>query len=94
MTFEWDDNKAVSNFIKHGVLFDEAVYVFDDPYMVMVADDKHSEVESREWIIGETIQKNILLVVFARRNQVTRVISARKASRKERKQYEENKNGR
>lgn len=53
MRFEWDDNKAKSNFLKHGITFEEGVTVFADLYLLFRQDSKHSEQEEREWAIGE-----------------------------------------
>ena len=95
MKFEWDETKATSNIKKHGVLFELAVTIFDDPFGLKVADKKHSEgSEERFWQIGES-DKGVLVVVFTIRGKATsetyRIISARKASRRERALYEINK---
>ena len=91
MRFEWDENKAVSNFKKHKVSFKTAITVFDDPYALIAPDEKHStSTEKREWIIGES-DLGILVVVFTKRlkGYVYRLINARKANKKERRNYEE-----
>lgn len=91
MKFDWDSLKAASNIKKHGVSFELALTVFDDPYALIAPDPKHSsEDESREWIIGLS-DKGILVVIFTRRmsGRVYRLISARKANKRERKLYEE-----
>lgn len=91
MKFDWDLKKAVSNQRKHGVSFDLAITVFDDPNALIAPDEKHSnEEEIREWIIGLS-DKGVLVVIFTKRvkGQVYRIISARKANRKERILYEE-----
>jgi uncharacterized DUF497 family protein len=90
LEFEWDPAKAESNARKHHVRFMLAITVFDDPYALIAPDPKHSTAEAREWIIGES-DKGVLVVVFTKRlnGQVYRIISARRANRRERKLYEE-----
>ena len=90
MRFEWDPGKGRTNVKKHGVGFEEAVTVFDDPFALVAPDPKHSKLEEREWIIGES-DRGILVVVYTKRDRgdICRIISARRASRKERKNYEE-----
>ena len=89
MRFEWDNNKAKSNFNKHGISFEEAVTVFADPYLLFTEDSSHSDREEREWAIGETENGSVLVIIFTMREQKIRIISARKATKKERKRYEE-----
>ena len=89
MRFEWDDNKAESNIFKHGITFEEAVTAFADPYLLFTEDSKHSEREVREWAIGESENGSILVVVFTMRDEQIRIISARKATKRERKRYEQ-----
>lgn len=92
MKFDWDENKAKRNVFKHdGVTFQEATTVFDDPYFVVLTDDDHSFEELRYWIIGESIERRILLVVYTERNNLTWIISARKATKQEKETYEEEK---
>ena len=86
--FEWDDDKAESNIRKHGVTFEEAVEVFFDPFYQ--TGDASVEQESRDFIIGYTFSQHLLLVVYVERGERTRLISARPATRAERKLYEEN----
>lgn len=89
--FEWDLAKAESNQMKHGVSFETAITVFVDPRALMADDEKHSSIdEQRHWIIGDT-REGVLVVVYTVRQlgQLYRVMSARKAKRKERKRYEE-----
>lgn len=89
MKFEWDPQKAQSNQVKHGVRFEEAISAFDDPRALIATDSKHStEDEKREWIIGETDSKSIVVIIYTDRGIRRRLISARPASRKERKMYE------
>jgi uncharacterized protein len=89
MRFEWDNNKAESNFRKHGVTFEEAVTVFADPYLLFTEDSKHSEGEEREWAIGEAENGSMIVVVFTMRGEKLRIISARKATKRERRRYEQ-----
>jgi hypothetical protein len=89
--FEWDVRKAHSNVAKHGVSFELAMTVFDDPLGLVAIDDTHSTpVEAREWRIGES-DEGMLVVVFTKRDQgrVYRLISARRANRRERQRYED-----
>ncbi len=90
MRFEWDDKKATANFKKHQISFDLAITVFDDPSALIAPEQKHSKVENREWIIGMS-DKGVLVVIFTKRmsGRSYRLISARKANRKERSLYEE-----
>jgi uncharacterized DUF497 family protein len=94
MEFEWNEGKALNNKKKHGVSFELAVTVFDDPFALRVADSKHSKDEERFWQIGES-DSGVLVVVFTVRGKGKaeryRLISARKANRKERALYEINK---
>jgi len=91
MNFQWDPEKADSNIRKHGVSFDEAVTVFKDPLALIFDDMKHSEDEHREIIIGMSALTRLLLVCFVERHEnVVRIITARPATRKEIKDYEEN----
>lgn len=90
MKFEWDNNKAVSNFSKHGVSFDEAKTVFDDPLYVDFYDPDHSDDEKRYLIVGESNLGRLLIVSYTERKEAIRVISVRKVTRSEREAYEEN----
>ena len=90
MEFEWDEDKAASNFRKHGVLFDEAATVFENHLAFIFDDLAHSQEEEREIIIGHSAKDRLLLVCFTERAGVIRLISARKATKQERKDYEEN----
>jgi uncharacterized protein len=85
--YVWDPIKARTNATKHGVTFEEAVTVFGDRLGVIVDDDVHPE---RSFVIGASDRYRILYAVFIERdNDVTRIISARVASKRERRQYEE-----
>jgi uncharacterized DUF497 family protein len=87
--FEWDDDKARSNVAKHGVSFEEAATVFADPLSLTIPDPGHSQAEDRFVIIGCSYQGKLLVVVHTERGDNIRVISARRASKRERKTYEE-----
>lgn len=91
MRFDWDAKKAASNKTKHGVAFADAITAFDDPYALIERDEAHSTAsESRELLIGEA-ETGVLVVIFTVREagSVYRIISARRANRKERRLYEE-----
>jgi uncharacterized DUF497 family protein len=91
MKFEWDPVKAAPNLRKHKISFDEAVTVFKDPLALIFDDEEHSEPEHREIMIGLSVLRKLLLVCFVERNVDTiRIISARTATRRELKDYEEN----
>jgi uncharacterized protein len=89
MRFDWDENKAVSNRSKHGVSFEEAKTVFDDPLYVDFYDPAHSEEEDRYLILGESSQRRLLIASYTERGNLIRLISAREVTRTERKVYEE-----
>ena len=89
LTFEWDPDKAGENERKHGVSFAEAATVFGDPLSVTVADPDHSVGEVRFLTIGMSHQQRLLVVAHADRDDAVRLISARAATRAERKTYEE-----
>ena len=89
MEFEWDEKKALLNQLKHRLSFEGAITAFDDPMALVASDAKHSSQERREWLIGEMDAKEeVVVVVFTKRGNTCRIISARPANRKERKQYE------
>ena len=88
MRFEWDPRKEALNRAKHDVSFDEASTVFDDYEAVIFDDSKHSMTELREFIIGSSVAQRVLIVSFTARNESIRLISARKANKKERSKYE------
>lgn len=86
--FEWDDQKASSNLLKHGVSFDEAVSVFADGLALTFADTDHTEVEDRSRTYGVSNKARLLVVVHTERRNGIRIISARKATRYEKVIYE------
>jgi len=87
MHFEWDGEKADTNFAKHAVAFEEALTCFHDPEQVAFYDPDHSEDEDRELLIGHSSQGRLLIVCYTLRGQIARLISARKATRREAKTY-------
>lgn len=89
MQCNWSQAKATSNLSKHGVSFEEAKTVFSDPLYVDFYDPDHSEDEERYLIVGESIQKRLLIVSYTERRDSIRLISAREATRAERIAYEE-----
>ena len=83
---EWDVQKNVKNFFKHQISFEDAKNVFNDPYRIVKTDEKHStNEEKRKWIIG-ALDDGIWVVVFTKRIAY-RIISARKANKKEKMSY-------
>lgn len=89
MKFEWDQQKAQSNLSKHGISFEEAQTVFDDPLYVDFYDPDHSEQENRYIIIGASLTGVILLVSYTERGDIIRIISARQVTKQELKTYQE-----
>jgi len=93
--FEWDPAKAKSNLKKHGVSFETAVTVFHDPLALTVFDEEHDEQEDRWITMGIAEQEGLLVVIHTFREMTSqqqifiRMISARRATRRERRQYEE-----
>jgi len=88
--FFWDRTKAITNAEKHGVTFEEAQTVFGDPFARIFADEAHSQEEEREIIIGHSARGRLLLVCFMEREPWSvRIVSAREATKRERKDYEE-----
>lgn len=90
MAFEWDTNKAATNLAKHGVSFDGAKTIFDDPLYIDFYDPDHSDDEHRYIMIRVSEQDRLLLIAYTERDDVIRLISAREATRTERKAYEQN----
>jgi uncharacterized protein len=87
--FEWDAEKAEANLRKHGVSFAEAVTAFGDPLSMNMPDPDHSEGEQRFIVMGMSGRYRLLVVSYTDRPPRTRIVSARLATRHERKQYEE-----
>jgi len=89
LTFEWDEGKNRENQLKHGVAFEEARSVFFDPQAVEFYDDEHAESEDRFLLLGASAKLRILMVCHCLREagNVIRIISARKATKTERREY-------
>jgi uncharacterized DUF497 family protein len=90
--FGWDAAKAADNLKKHRLGFDEALTVFADPLARIFDDPDHSADEKREVIIGHSTAQRLLVVGFTERHEQIRIITARPATARERKTYEENTN--
>ncbi len=88
MEFEWDPEKAVNNLAKHGVAFAEAATVFGDPLAVSYADPDHSDGEDRFLTFGTSDSGRLLVVSHTDREDRTRILSERRATRKERTLHE------
>lgn len=88
MEFEWDPKKADYNIKKHRVDFTEASTVFADPLSITYLDPDHSLDEDRYIIIGLSVNNRLLIVAHTDRDEVTRIISAREVTNRERKLYE------
>jgi uncharacterized protein len=86
--FEWNIQKAQDNVEKHGVTFEEAAEVFFDPFYQYGDATPADADEHRDFILGYSVKQRLLLVVYTERLERTRIISARPATRAERKQYE------
>jgi uncharacterized DUF497 family protein len=86
--FEWDEAKARGNLRKHGVAFDEAATAFFDALSVTIPDPDHSEAEQRFLLIGTTLRGRVVVVAHTDRGSRIRIISARRATRRERANYE------
>ena len=89
MIYEWDAGKARANRRKHRISFDEAATVFLDPFALTFPDPHHSGHEEREITIGHSNQHRAVFVSHCPRGDRIRIISARKATKGERRQYEE-----
>ena len=92
MKFEWDKNKEKVNIQKHGVTFEQASYVFADKFSLNRFDDEHSVDEDRWVILGKSLSETLLLVIHTFRDddgiEFVRIISARKATTKEKITYQ------
>ncbi len=93
LEFEWDEDKAASNQKKHKITFEEAATVFADPLAAIFDDEGRTGPEQREIIVGHSNRGRLLLVCFTERAGVLRIISARRVTKKERLDYEENSQG-
>ena len=89
MVYEWHAAKAKANLQKHGVSFEDAATVFHDPLALTFPDPGHSGEEEREITIGNSAGHRVVFVSHCQRGNRVRIIGAREATRKERRQYEE-----
>ncbi len=87
LEFEWDESKARRNVEKHGITFEEAAEAFLDPFYQM--GDASVNDQQRDFMLGYSLAQRLLLVIYTERDERTRIISARPATRSERKLYEE-----
>ena len=87
LTFEWDELKARGNEAKHGISFEEAKTVFNDPFALTIFDPDHSEEEDRFIDVGLSSMGQILVVWYTERNDNIRIIGCREATKSERKSY-------
>ena len=88
-SFEWDPDKASHNLAKHGVSFEEAQTAFEDSLFLAFEDPDHSEGERRYLLIGQSSRARLLVIAYTERRNKIRVITAREATRRERRAYEE-----
>lgn len=89
LQFEWDERKATANLAKHRISFGEAATAFGDPLSLTIDDPTHSGVEDRLVLIGETDRRRLVVVVHVERGDSIRIISARQATNRERREYEQ-----
>ena len=89
MQFEWDPEKAAANVKRRRISFSEAASVLEDPLSTTFADETHSEEETRFLTIGASHRGRVLVVAHTERNDTIRIISARRATRREREFYEQ-----
>jgi uncharacterized protein len=87
MQFEWDPQKAARNLLDHAVSFEEAMSAFGDPLSLTVYDDDHSDYEDRYVLLGANDRSRLVVVVHTQRGENLRIISARLATRRERRAY-------
>lgn len=88
LEFEWDERKNQENIRKHGITFQDAETVFSDEHALLIGDSEHSEVEDRFILLGLSADLHTMVVCHCyRRGALIRIISARKATRREREQY-------
>ena len=87
--FEWDEEKARTNLLKHQVSFEEAKTVFGDPFLLTFPDPRHSSTEQRYLNIGTSAGGRVLVVIHTEWGARIRIISCRKATGRERRVYEQ-----
>ena len=85
--FEWDTAKNASNKKKHGIAFEDAILIFDDPYLLEKYDSKHSDIEDRFLALGSIYDILLVAVVYTDRKGKTRIISARHTTKAEKRLY-------
>lgn len=91
LEFEWDDVKALANVRKHRITFEEAVTAFSDDLSLTIPDPLHSHFEHRFVLIGHSSKNKLLVVIHTERGEKIRIISARRATRQERRYYDQGK---
>jgi len=89
LIFEWDKSKNRNNQEKHGIAFEEAKSIFNDPLSITIYDSEHSSNEDRYIDLGMSLLGRLLVVAYTERGERVRLISCREATRKERMVYEE-----
>ena len=94
MQFEWDPQKAAANVKRRRISFDEAASVLEDPLSTTYPDEAHSEEETRFLTVGASHRGRVLVVAHMDRNDTIRIITARRATRREREFYEQGKSTR
>ena len=87
--FQWDETKELANLRKHGVSFDEAASVFENPLAAIFSDPDHSQDELREILVGHSQRGRVLVISYTERGEEIRIVSARVASASERREYED-----
>ena len=89
LQFEWDSGKARSSKNKHRITFEQACTIFGDSLSRTIVDPTHSETEDRFITIGTSVNNKLIVVVHSNNNDTIRIISARKATKNEKRQYEQ-----
>jgi len=89
LDFEWDSEKAAANLQRRGIGFPEASTAFGDPLSITIADPDHSDEEQRYLLLGLTFSGRLVVVSHTDRGAAVRIISARPATRRERRTYEQ-----
>lgn len=89
MTFDWDEDKATRNLAEHGVAFDEAITASANPLFIDFFDPEYSEDEHHYIRVGRSDRGRVLVVSHPERNDLTRLVSARSATKSEQQAYEE-----
>lgn len=89
LRFEWDHRKALINKKKHGLAFEEASTVFGDPLSLTIPDPAHSVGEDRFITIGTSAKNRLIVIVYTEHYDIVRIVSARKATKTEKRQYEQ-----